>query len=100
MYQTLDALDGKQCIRTDTDDQLPEIFDHGCDAVSNLLLFISAGSCVGINHLPHLAVTMAASQVVIFYFYHWQCYVSGKVVFKRCYTSHKLLLLLVTICIV
>lgn len=83
VYQTLDALDGKQCIRTDTDDQLPEIFDHGCDSISNLLIFICAGSSIGINKLPHLTTAMAISQIVVFYFYQWQCYASGKVEFKR-----------------
>ena len=34
IYQTLDALDGKQCRRTNLDTPLAELFDHGCDALS------------------------------------------------------------------
>lgn len=34
VYQTLDALDGKQARRTGSASPLGEIFDHGCDAFS------------------------------------------------------------------
>ncbi|VDN13330.1 unnamed protein product [Dibothriocephalus latus] len=34
VYQTLDALDGKQARKTDTSSPLGELFDHGCDAIS------------------------------------------------------------------
>ena len=34
IYQTLDALDGKQARRTNLDTPLAELFDHGCDALS------------------------------------------------------------------
>ncbi len=34
VYQTLDALDGKQARRTNLDTPLAELFDHGCDALS------------------------------------------------------------------
>lgn len=33
LYQTLDALDGKQAIKVQ-DTQIEEVYDHGCDAVS------------------------------------------------------------------
>jgi hypothetical protein len=35
VYQTLDAIDGKQARRTGTSSPMGELFDHGCDSVSN-----------------------------------------------------------------
>ncbi len=34
VYQTLDAIDGKQARRTKTQSPLGELFDHGCDSLS------------------------------------------------------------------
>uniref|UniRef100_A0A3Q3VKL1 Cholinephosphotransferase 1 n=1 Tax=Mola mola TaxID=94237 RepID=A0A3Q3VKL1_MOLML len=34
IYQSLDAIDGKQARRTNSSSPLGELFDHGCDAVS------------------------------------------------------------------
>lgn len=34
LYQSLDAIDGKQARRTDSSSPLGELFDHGCDSVS------------------------------------------------------------------
>jgi len=35
IYQSLDAIDGKQARRTNSSTPLGELFDHGCDAVSS-----------------------------------------------------------------
>ena len=35
IYQTLDAIDGKQARRTGNSNALGELFDHGCDSLSN-----------------------------------------------------------------
>jgi len=35
LYQTLDAIDGKQARRTGSSNALGELFDHGCDSLSN-----------------------------------------------------------------
>lgn len=34
VYQSLDAIDGKQARRTNSSTPLGELFDHGCDAIS------------------------------------------------------------------
>lgn len=34
LYQSLDAIDGKQARRTKSSSPLGELFDHGCDSVS------------------------------------------------------------------
>lgn len=76
-------MDGKQCTRTDTDGPLPEFFDHGADALSNLMVTISIGSAVGLNKFSNLAPIVVTTQLALFYCYHWQTYVSGIVIFKR-----------------
>ena len=77
-------MDGKQCTRTDTDGPLPEFFDHGADALSNLLVTMSISSAVGLNKYPGLSLLIISTQLALFYSYHWQTYVSGIVIFKRC----------------
>ena len=37
IYQTLDAVDGKQARRTNTSGPLGQLFDHGCDALANTI---------------------------------------------------------------
>ena len=37
MYQTLDAIDGKQARRTGTSGPLGQLFDHGCDAMTTTM---------------------------------------------------------------
>jgi ethanolaminephosphotransferase len=39
MYIALDALDGKQARRTGTSSPLGQLFDHGCDSISLVLVF-------------------------------------------------------------
>ena len=34
LYQSLDAIDGKQARRTHSSSPLGELFDHGCDSIS------------------------------------------------------------------
>ena len=34
VYQSLDAIDGKQARRTGSSSPLGELFDHGCDSIS------------------------------------------------------------------
>ena len=82
-YQTLDALDGKQCYRTDTDGPLPEFIDHGADSLSNFLITVCISSAMGLNKYPNVALIVIAAQLALFYCYHWQTYVSGIVIFKR-----------------
>ena len=41
IYQTLDAIDGKQARRTGTSSPLGQLFDHGCDCVCNLIGLIA-----------------------------------------------------------
>lgn len=47
IYQSLDAIDGKQARRTNSSTPLGELFDHGCDSLSTgLLTFVYANNTV------------------------------------------------------
>ena len=82
LYQSLDAIDGKQARRTNTSSPLGELFDHGCDAISGFTVVMSALSAVGIQEFPRLGLGFALLLMVLNYCYHWQTYVSGVLHFK------------------
>lgn len=42
IYQSLDAIDGKQARRTNSSSPLGELFDHGCDSISTVFVALSA----------------------------------------------------------
>ena len=42
IYQTCDALDGKQARRTGSQSSFGELFDHGCDAISTIFAALSS----------------------------------------------------------
>ncbi|KAA8532796.1 hypothetical protein F0562_032829 [Nyssa sinensis] len=44
LYQTFDAIDGKQARRTNSSSPLGELFDHGCDALGCALEALAFGS--------------------------------------------------------
>ncbi|KAF3430980.1 hypothetical protein FNV43_RR25710 [Rhamnella rubrinervis] len=44
LYQTFDAVDGKQARRTNSSSPLGELFDHGCDALTCALEALAFGS--------------------------------------------------------
>lgn len=52
VYQSLDAIDGKQARRTGTSSPLGELFDHGCDSISTVFVALSACIAVQLGHYP------------------------------------------------
>ena len=52
MYQTFDAIDGKQARRTKTSSPLGQLFDHGCDAINTILALY----CY--NHAMHFDIDL------------------------------------------
>ncbi|KAH7373964.1 hypothetical protein KP509_17G081300 [Ceratopteris richardii] len=46
LYQTFDAVDGKQARRTNSSSPLGELFDHGCDALSCAFETMAVGNSV------------------------------------------------------
>lgn len=81
IYQTLDAIDGKQARRTNTSTPLGELFDHGCDSMSTV--FVSVASCcaVQLGTNPGWMLFQCVCASTLFYCAHWQTYVSGTLQF-------------------
>lgn len=52
VYQSLDAIDGKQARRTGTAGPLGELFDHGCDSISTVFVAVSACMCIQLGNYP------------------------------------------------
>ncbi|XP_051964135.1 choline/ethanolaminephosphotransferase 1-like isoform X2 [Xyrauchen texanus] len=77
IYQSLDAIDGKQARRTNSSTPLGELFDHGCDSLSTV--FVVLGTCIAVQLGTHPDWMFFCCFVGIFMFYcaHWQTYVSG-----------------------
>uniref|UniRef100_A0A7N8WPT7 Cholinephosphotransferase 1 n=1 Tax=Mastacembelus armatus TaxID=205130 RepID=A0A7N8WPT7_9TELE len=77
IYQSLDAIDGKQARRTNSSSALGELFDHGCDAVSTV--FVAVGTCIscGVGGLSNWMFFCGFIGMFMFFCAHWQTYVSG-----------------------
>ena len=71
VYQTLDAIDGKQARRTGSSSPLGQLFDHGCDAVCAVFhgLFLAATINAGSSVLALLALYFA---IVPFFVSNWE----------------------------
>ncbi len=82
LYQTLDAIDGKQARRTGSSSPLGELFDHGCDAVTCGLVVLAALVAMGAGGTP-LFLTVTLTATTAFYMAHWQTYVQGSLVVQR-----------------
>jgi len=78
IYQSLDAIDGKQARRTDSSSPLGELFDHGCDSISTVFVALSACVAVQLGHCPGWMFFQCFCAITLFYCAHWQTYVSGK----------------------
>jgi choline/ethanolamine phosphotransferase len=97
IYQTLDAIDGKQARRTGSSSPLGELFDHGCDSLSTGIMiflfflmtlflkkfsstvFVALAACltVGLGAEPWWMFFQCFTGFTLFYCAHWQTYVSG-----------------------
>ncbi|KAG7332831.1 hypothetical protein KOW79_004665 [Hemibagrus wyckioides] len=77
IYQSLDAIDGKQARRTSSSTPLGELFDHGCDSLSTV--FVILGTCIAVQMGTNPDWMFFCCFVGVFMFYcaHWQTYVSG-----------------------
>lgn len=81
IYQTLDAIDGKQARRTNSSSPLGELFDHGCDSVSVVLVIVSLCITLQLGFSPDLMYFECFTAMFIFYAAHWQTYCSGTLKF-------------------
>eukprot|EP01128_Nolandella_sp_AFSM9_P012287 TRINITY_DN9127_c0_g1_i1.p1 TRINITY_DN9127_c0_g1~~TRINITY_DN9127_c0_g1_i1.p1 ORF type:complete len:415 (-),score=87.71 TRINITY_DN9127_c0_g1_i1:195-1394(-) len=75
-YQTWDALDGKQARRTGTSSPLGELFDHGCDAITAVLVALITISAyrLGDSWIGFFTVFVA---MVTFFMSQWEVYFTG-----------------------
>ncbi|XP_004844910.1 cholinephosphotransferase 1 [Heterocephalus glaber] len=82
-YQSLDAVDGKQARRTNSCSPLGELFDHGCDSLSSVLMAVGASLAVRLGTHPDLLFFCSFVGMFMFYCAHWQAYVSGTLRFGK-----------------
>ncbi|XP_026466431.1 cholinephosphotransferase 1 [Ctenocephalides felis] len=83
VYQSLDAIDGKQARRTNSSSPLGELFDHGCDSISTVFVALSACIAVQLGNYPNWLFFQCFCAMSLFYCAHWQTYVSGTLRFGR-----------------
>ncbi|XP_050300422.1 cholinephosphotransferase 1 isoform X6 [Anthonomus grandis grandis] len=83
IYQSLDAIDGKQARRTGSANPLGELFDHGCDSLSTVFVAVSACTAVQLGNYPAWMFFQCFCAMTLFYCAHWQTYVSGTLRFGK-----------------
>ncbi|EPS67307.1 hypothetical protein M569_07468, partial [Genlisea aurea] len=71
LYQTFDAVDGKQARRTNSSSPLGELFDHGCDALACAFESLAFGSSAMCGATTFWFWVISA---VTFYFATWESY--------------------------
>nr|XP_006002631.1 PREDICTED: cholinephosphotransferase 1 isoform X1 [Latimeria chalumnae] len=83
VYQSLDAVDGKQARRTNSSSPLGELFDHGCDSLSTVFVAVGAVIAVQLGTDHDLMFFSCFIGLFMFYCAHWQTYVSGTLKFGK-----------------
>ncbi|XP_055383416.1 cholinephosphotransferase 1 isoform X1 [Condylostylus longicornis] len=83
IYQSLDAIDGKQARRTNSSSPLGELFDHGCDSLSTIFVALSACISCQLGNYPNWLFFQCFTAITLFYCAHWQTYVSGTLRFGK-----------------
>ena len=77
IYQSLDAVDGKQARRTKSSSALGELFDHGCDSLSTVFLTLDVCIACQLGLWPRVALFHCILCILLFYCVHWRTYVTG-----------------------
>ncbi|KAL9955806.1 hypothetical protein ACROYT_G037189 [Oculina patagonica] len=83
VYQSLDAVDGKQARRTKSASPLGELVDHGCDSVSMVIMVLAVSVALELGTQPVWMFFMSFMATFMFYCAHWQAYVSGTIKFGK-----------------
>ncbi|KAH7886398.1 CDP-alcohol phosphatidyltransferase-domain-containing protein [Phlebopus sp. FC_14] len=76
MYQSFDAVDGKQARRTGMAGPLGEMFDHGCDAINTTLEVILAARALNLGRSWWTVASQIAT-LANFYLTTWEEYYTG-----------------------
>eukprot|EP00949_MAST-11_sp_MAST-11-sp1_P004717 g4717.t1 len=66
IYQTLDAMDGKQARRTGSSSPLGQLFDHGCDGMSTLLMNFNVASTLRLGASWKALLLLCCTQHLFF----------------------------------
>jgi len=82
LYQTLDALDGKQAYKVQNS-AIEEMSDHGCDAISTVFVTLSIAALLQLGNNPFLLVTFLIISLVAFFFSHFVSHVTHCMIFGR-----------------
>ncbi len=77
LYQTLDALDGKQARRTHNSTPLGQLFDHGCDAVSMCCFAMLGGLVTRTGVDSPFFQAFFFSSLIAFFLAQWEEYWTG-----------------------
>jgi len=81
IYQTFDAVDGKQARRTNTSSPLGELFDHGMDSISTFMIMNALLITMNAGNEPRQMILMCLITNSAFYISHWSTYINGKLQF-------------------
>ncbi|SOV12692.1 choline/ethanolaminephosphotransferase, putative [Plasmodium sp. gorilla clade G2] len=73
LYQTFDAVDGKQARRTNTSSPLGQLFDHGCDAITTSFFVFIACKAAGFPKSLIYYILLAIVQIQG-YMFSWMEY--------------------------
>ncbi|KAJ8085164.1 hypothetical protein PM082_003949 [Marasmius tenuissimus] len=76
LYQSFDAIDGKQARRTGMAGPLGEMFDHGCDAINTTLEVIIAAQALNLGRSWWTVASQIAT-LANFYLTTWEEYHTG-----------------------
>jgi len=66
MYQTFDAMDGKQARRTRSSSPLGQLFDHGCDSLGTNFIGLGLCSLMGFGPTFSTMISLATLQIPFF----------------------------------
>lgn len=75
-YVNLDCMDGKQARRTQTSSPLGQLFDHGCDALSVMLILVSVCTSACLKLSP-VMVVMMSGPLTVWILAQWEEYHTG-----------------------
>lgn len=83
LYQTLDATDGKQARRTGAATPLGELFDHGCDSISQIFITLNVAYAMRLGEVRCGTFFIIIVSVTLFYCAHWSTYCTGQLKFSK-----------------
>nr|NP_001135013.1 cholinephosphotransferase 1 [Salmo salar]ACI69878.1 Cholinephosphotransferase 1 [Salmo salar] len=81
VYQTLDAIDGKHARRINMSSPLGEVFDHGCDALSTILVNMMAALAIQPHPFEEILFLWSIVVLTCSFVFHWQTFVTGSMFF-------------------